>query len=258
MSDHEKEYFNTPEYIAYLKRNCELIDRDTGNRDETFTSPHMDIIIKYTDQLGIEPGRQMLEIGCGLGRLVDYLGKHYGIDISGIDVSDETCKLAMERLSQSSGEIKVGSAEKIPFPDSSFDYVLCWGVFDLTDQGYAIAEMLRVLKVGGKLLLTGKNNEFMPDDEDAQIAEIKSREKNIPNHYTDYNALKQLVESNGANLALEHFFLRRGDFMAGRYVINQPAQFQEYCVIVQKESIELPVINEISDSYSKTWRQKHG
>ena len=46
------------------------------------------------------------------------------------------------------------SAESLPFPDNSFDLLLCMGVFMFTDQNIALKEFFRVLRPNGQLLLT--------------------------------------------------------------------------------------------------------
>ena len=257
MNAKQENYFNTSEYLDYLKKNFDLIESSRG-RDVTCKRPDLDLVLGYTDRLEIKEGEDLLEIGCGLGRLLDFFSRHYQVIPSGVDISEDAIRLAQERLPAIAKNIKCATAEKLPFIDCSFDYVLCWAVFDLTEQSKALAEMMRVLKPGGALLLTGKNNLFMIDDEDALIAEIKSREKGIPNHYTDYMLLQKAVRLNGGDIELEHFFLRRGDFMLGLHSIERPEKFIEYCVIIRKKIHALPVCIDIAGAYSQTWRLLNG
>lgn len=250
-------YFNTPEYLEYLKKNFDLIESNQV-RDITCKRPDIDLILKYTDRLGIQPGENLLEIGCGLGRLLNFFTNYYHVISSGIDISEAAVELAKKQLPLVGRNIKCATAENIPFEDCVFNFVLCWAVFDLTSQGKSLAEMIRVLKPGGALLLTGKNNFFFDDDSEALLAEKGSREKGIPNHYTDYSLLKKLITLNGGSLELEHFFLRRGDFMQGAYTAEQPKKFIEYCIIVRKQS-HVPLVSfDIAESHSKTWRSING
>lgn len=251
-------YFNTVEYLDYLKKNFDAPTYSKDNRDETCKRPDVKLIFEYIDQLNIKAEESLLEIGCGLGRLLTFLCDRYQVVGSGVDVSKEAIRLAKERLPKIAQNIKLGTAENLPFADGTFDHVVCWAVFDLTEQGKSLAEMLRMLKAGGRLLLTGKNNLFMDDDEDALIAEIKSREKGIPNHYTDYNLLREAIQRNGGHVILEHFFLRRGDFMQGVHVTERPEKFIEYCVIIQKNTHVPPARLDIAGSHSQTWAQLHG
>ena len=76
-----------------------------------------------------------------------------------------------------------------------FDKIVCYGVFDACFQENAICEMLRILKAGGELLITGKNRYYNEDDGQAIIAEEAARKKGHPNYFTDVNyMLKQLMD----------------------------------------------------------------
>lgn len=257
MLTKKSNYFNSSEYLDYLKKNFNLMD-SSEERDTTCMRPDISLVLKYTDRLGIKAGENLLEIGCGLGRLLEFFSKHYHVNSSGVDISQDAIELAKETLPSLAQNLKCAQAEKLPFNDCAFNFVLCWAVFDLTQQGESLAEMLRVLKPGGALLLTGKNNLFMDDDEEALLAEGGSRKKGIPNHYTEYSLLRRAVELNGGEMELEHFFLRRGDFMAGKFTNELPEKFVEYCVVVRKKTHVPQVVLNIADSYSKSWRRLNG
>lgn len=257
MQAKKENYFNTPEYLDYLIKNFDLIDSSLG-RDITCQRPDINLILNYTDKLRIRGSESLLEIGCGLGRLLEFFRSHYKITPSGVDVSESAIKEAKERLPSLNQNLKCSSAEELPFKDCEFDFVLCWAVFDLTDQGKALSEMIRVLKPGGSILLTGKNNNFMDDDSEALAAEIGSRNKGIPNHYTDYKLLTEAIHKNGGNIEFEHFFLRRGDFMQGKFTETLPSNFVEYCIIIKKVNHKEAYISKIADAYSNTWRQLNG
>lgn len=251
-------YFNTKEYFNYLIKNFDFVNRSDNYRDETCKRPDIDLIFKYINYLDLQPGNAVLEIGCGLGRLLNSLVQKHGVIVSGIDVSVYAVDYAKQHINAPKKDIRCGDAEALPFDDASFDFVICWAVFDLTNQEKSLIEMLRVLKPGGKILLTGKNDTFLDDDEDAYIAEIKSREKNIPNHYTNYNSFINVASMNGGEFILQHFFLRRGDFMKGLNLTSQPDKFIEYCVIIKKNKNLMPKYIKVAEKYSQTWRKRNG
>ncbi|QWE06943.1 bifunctional 2-polyprenyl-6-hydroxyphenol methylase/3-demethylubiquinol 3-O-methyltransferase UbiG [Polynucleobacter sp. JS-JIR-5-A7] len=250
MDAEKSSYFNTSEYFSYLKKNFPISDESYG-RDETCNRPNASVLDDYLAVMMLSSGNAVLEIGSGLGRLLRVIMKRYSITPYGIDVSKEAVKQSIKDLPELEKNIKHGFAEKIPFDHLFFDAIVCWGVFDLTEQHLALSEMIRVLKVGGILLLTGKNDQYCENDEDAKIAEIKSRELGLPNHYTNFNELKNLIQGIGCSIELSHFFIKRGDMAAKKYVTEEPEKFLEYCLLIKKVSNTFSEIRPIASKYSK-------
>ncbi|MDH4114264.1 MAG: class I SAM-dependent methyltransferase [Burkholderiaceae bacterium] len=96
-------------------------------------------------------GKRMLEIGVGLGADHQRFAEA-GADLSGIDLTERAVDHARRRLAAFglSSRLAVGDAERLGFPDESFDLVYSWGVLHHTpDTPKAVAEVWRVLKRGG-------------------------------------------------------------------------------------------------------------
>jgi ubiquinone/menaquinone biosynthesis C-methylase UbiE len=96
----------------------------------------------------------VLEVAVGTGLNL----AHYPPDVrlTGIDISPAMLHIARNRASGLSGEIdlRVGDAEHLDFPDASFDTVVCtFSLCAIPDESGAVAEMQRVLRPGGLLLL---------------------------------------------------------------------------------------------------------
>jgi len=89
---------------------------------------------------------RVLDAGCGEGVLVgEYADR---LDIVGVDAN------------YASDRVKPGSVTALPFPDASFDRALCLDVLEhlsYEDQPRALAELARVLKPGGILLVSVPN-----------------------------------------------------------------------------------------------------
>lgn len=103
-----------------------------------------------------EPRGRFLEAGCGTAANGLNLALR-GADVAGIDLSPSAVRGARDQFARRglTGEFLVGDVRQIPFPDTSFDFVYAGGVvehFDETSQ--AVAEMARVLDVGGRVLVT--------------------------------------------------------------------------------------------------------
>ena len=97
----------------------------------------------------------VLEVGCGLGTDGAQFAKA-GAVYTGIDLTDAAVDLARRRfeLFQLPGTFRVADAERLDFPDNSFDIVYSHGVLHHTpDTAAAVREVHRVLRPGGKAVV---------------------------------------------------------------------------------------------------------
>jgi SAM-dependent methyltransferase len=93
----------------------------------------------------------VLEVGCGDGRLLAQVDRRRVRSLIGIDLSPRMALRARQR----GFEVAVGQAERLPLPDCSFDAVLS-GFYSLryAELDRAVAEVGRVLRPGGRFGLT--------------------------------------------------------------------------------------------------------
>lgn len=95
-----------------------------------------------------------LEVAIGTGRnLARYDDT---VELVGVDLSPGMLAVARRRATDLGRpvELREAEAERLPFPDVSFDTVVCtMAVCAVADRAAAIAEMYRVLRPGGTLLL---------------------------------------------------------------------------------------------------------
>jgi ADP-heptose:LPS heptosyltransferase/SAM-dependent methyltransferase len=129
----------------------------------------------------------ILDVGAGRGALSPYLNRagiaaatvidlDYRADARnpGSDFQNRFLRLGKEGL-----KIDFGSAYCLPYPPESFDFVLAISVFEhLEEKKFALKEMLRALKPGGKIILTGgflhPDFEGCPDKNRVAIFDRKS------------------------------------------------------------------------------------
>jgi len=100
---------------------------------------------------GALAGKRVLEIGCGMGFHAEMLAKS-GAILTTIDISPTSVDATRNRfaLKGLSGDVVQMDAEKIDFPDNTFDMVWSWGVIHHSSRtGRIIREIERVLKPGG-------------------------------------------------------------------------------------------------------------
>jgi SAM-dependent methyltransferase len=76
-----------------------------------------------------------------------------GADATGLDFSVQAVELASRLVPKA--RFQQGNAQSLPFPDASFDSVLCgYGVMHLPDPEAALREMRRVLRPGSRVALS--------------------------------------------------------------------------------------------------------
>jgi ubiquinone/menaquinone biosynthesis C-methylase UbiE len=112
----------------------------------------------YLGLLDITAGERVLDVGCGSGAVTRDIAKRVGSRglVVGLDPSPALLAVARD-LAQQTGlgdcvEFREGSALRLPFPDRSFDAVVCVTVLSHVPKGEAaIPEFVRVLRPGGRL-----------------------------------------------------------------------------------------------------------
>ncbi len=99
----------------------------------------------------IDSRSYVLDVGCGPGILSAQLAKHAG-HVSGIDFSEKMVTAA--RAENPSLNFEVANAEKLPFPDSSFNTaVCCYTAHHFARPVIVFDEIARVLKPGGRIVI---------------------------------------------------------------------------------------------------------
>jgi len=105
----------------------------------------------------LEPGERVLDLGSGAGtdslvaaQMVGEAGR-----VTGVDMTPEMlarARAAAAEMGAANVEFVEAEAEKLPFPDGSFDVVISNGVIDLIpDKDAVFAELFRVLEPGGRM-----------------------------------------------------------------------------------------------------------
>lgn len=105
------------------------------------------------DLAGDVAGRQILDVGCGSGPVFASL-RDRGATVTGLDASSGMLKIARTRLGPDAALHHRDLADPLPFPDDAFDDVVaCLVLHYLEDWTAPLAELRRVLKPGGRLIV---------------------------------------------------------------------------------------------------------
>ncbi len=138
----------------------------------------------------------VLDVGCGTGLLLACLADAFPDSrLAGVDASPDMLELARERL-PADVTLKTGWAEELPFGDDSFDTVLSCNMFHyIRRPEVAVGEMLRVLRPGGRLIITDWCDDYLS----CKLCDIYLRWFD-PSHFRMYGASQchQLLASANA------------------------------------------------------------
>ncbi len=109
--------------------------------------------------LDLGPSSHVLDVAAGPGTSALHLAEHYGCRVTAIDLSQENVERATA-AAQARGHaarvrFQTADAESLPFPEASFDALLCECAFcTFPSKQTAAAEFFRVLRPAGRLGLS--------------------------------------------------------------------------------------------------------
>lgn len=98
-------------------------------------------------------GSRVLDIGCGLGATVDHLRNKWDLRAAGLDMSRKLLNEGVRCIPTL--PLLQGRAESLPILSNHFDGLVCECVLSLvTDPARTLAECHRILKTGGRMILS--------------------------------------------------------------------------------------------------------
>jgi SAM-dependent methyltransferase len=104
----------------------------------------------------VRGAKSILDAGCGNGRYTRYLLRNADTDarITAFDLSPKMLRRARARLGSTRVTHVAADLTRLPYANASFDAIVCgWVLEHLPDPRPGLAELARVLRPGGKLLL---------------------------------------------------------------------------------------------------------
>ncbi len=142
----------------------------------------------------------MLDLGCGTGQLTQRLGEQFPeATVVGADLSDGMLERAAERAEADDAVANLrgfvrADAQRLPLAGGSFDVVTCTESFHwYADQEAAVAELARILRPGGRLVIASiATVTGFADDAIQRATELAGR----PIRPIPKRRLKKLLESD--------------------------------------------------------------
>ena len=160
-----------------------------------------DVLLEWC---GITQSSRVLDVGSGPGATGCLIAERYGARVDCVDISEVMVGKAQERARRLGVEDKVSfrvaNATDLPFDDRTFDVALVESVLTPLpgDKHQAVAEMVRVLKPGGRL---GANEAILDPAAPPEVLEAAARHPAVHGYFTA-DSLRALFE--GAGLGVLH------------------------------------------------------
>ena len=112
-------------------------------------------IEKLLQYVEIKEEQNLLEVGCGVGAVSEYMAEKYQLNVTGTDVDPEQIQTALKDKDDSRNiRFLEADAAKLPFEDDEFDMVMFYMVMHhIANWLDALREMSRVLKPKGYLIM---------------------------------------------------------------------------------------------------------
>lgn len=121
---------------------------------------------------GLPAGSHILEVAPGPGYLAIEIARCGACQVTGLDISHSFVEIADRNARQAHVDIdfRQGNASAMPFPENTFDLILCRAAFKNFSQPVAaMNEMHRVLKPGGRAFIVDLRKDASMDDIKAYI-----------------------------------------------------------------------------------------
>ncbi|MBI2267344.1 MAG: class I SAM-dependent methyltransferase [Armatimonadetes bacterium] len=123
----------------------------------------------------------ILDVGCGSGLFLEYF-RRQGWNVTGLELSENAAGKA--RLHIGDDAVRVGDFDRIELPESSFDAVVFWHVFEhLPRPRQCLDKVNKILKPGGMLVIA------VPDSDSAQARMGRNKwfHLDVPRHVFHYS-----------------------------------------------------------------------
>jgi ubiquinone/menaquinone biosynthesis C-methylase UbiE len=208
--------------INLMKRQRRSKDIGIGGRaarwyDKNTKKHRLAEMKEYAQEIAkhVQSGSSVLEVAPGPGYLAIELAKLGKFRIVGLDISKDFVEIA-QRNAREAGvkvEFRQGNVSDIPFPDNTFDFIVCTAAFKNFKEPFnALSEMCRVLRSGGTALIVDMNR----NASDQQIQEYL---QNTGAKGTDRLLMKLMFK----------YFLRNGAYTKDEFIdLISKTAFKEF------------------------------
>jgi ubiquinone/menaquinone biosynthesis C-methylase UbiE len=198
------------------------------------------------------PGERVLDVACGTGVIARHVAPLVGATgaVAALDLNPAMLAVARSLPAPAGAPVAwhQGNALELPFPDDSFDLVLCQqGLQFMPDRRRALAEMRRVLAPGGRVALSVwqavERNPLSQAIGDAVGRRIEATGFNIAFSLGDERELRDLMEGAGFGPV---------EILARERTVRLPAPDRVVELLIQGATAAVPALAQMDAAARQT------
>lgn len=131
---------------------------------------------RYRWAARLAEGKAVLDCACGTGYGLEMYAAAGAAAVTGVDVDPEAVEIAKGRYGKAAAVLQ-GDLGKLPLEDDSFDLVTCFETIEHVENAeQGIAELRRVLKPGGILIISSPNPDVYVGHNEHHVHEFRPAE----------------------------------------------------------------------------------
>jgi ubiquinone/menaquinone biosynthesis C-methylase UbiE len=216
--------------MDHLQRIQKAFTRQASQFAAAAAVTHRDLVDRFADAVPADSAAAVLDVACGPGIITAALAPRVR-EVVAFDLTPEMLTKARQRCAQAgltNVTFREGSATDLPFPDASFDTVVTrLSIHHFEHPAQPLAEMARVLKPGGTLVVADVVSSEAPDESALHNAIEILRD---PSHVRMLPASELTALIRGAGLVIGH-----------QTTWDEAREFEEWARIVDDPSRVAPL-----------------
>lgn len=143
---------------------------------------------------GMKKGLKILDVSSGRGTQSIFYAEKYGVNVVGLDISEDMIKTAEQRAAKKGLPDKVkfvlGDSQNLPFEDNTFDIVINECAVGIPEDSQRVLnEMVRVVKKGGKIAI--HESTWRKKITDTRKFELSERYGTTPLEFEEWKTMLQ-------------------------------------------------------------------
>jgi len=125
----------------------------------------------------LNTGERVLDVGCGTGLFGKAMTEAHACTVDGLDISDASLDVARQTGAYDKLLCQDLQITPLPFDDNTFGAAACIGVMTyIEDVSALLADLCRMVRPGGHIVFTQRDDKWQDRKFDAVIADLEARD----------------------------------------------------------------------------------